>query len=67
MRRSRTGARRSVAAASSDNRNRVGVRLAQVITGDRESIVSVLGDQTCQWFSAIPMPQSRSASIAPSL
>ena len=46
IRRSRIGKRRKAAAAISDDRSRILVRLAQVMTGERDKTAPDLGDQT---------------------
>jgi len=46
IRRSRIGNRRNAAAATNDDRSRILVRLAQVMTGERERTAPDLGDQT---------------------
>jgi len=46
IRRSRSGNRRNAAAAINDDRSRILVRLAQVMTGERERTAPDLGDQT---------------------
>jgi len=46
IRRSRIGNRRNAAAPINDDRSRILVRLAQVMTGDRERMAPDLGDQT---------------------
>ena len=46
IRRSRIGNRRNAAAAINDDRSRILVRLAHVMTGERERTAPDLGDQT---------------------
>ena len=46
MRRSRIGNRRNAAAAINDDRSRILVRLAQVLTGERDKTAPDRGDQT---------------------
>ena len=44
--RSRIGNRRNIAAAINDDRSRILLRLAQVMTGERDKMTPDLGDQT---------------------
>jgi len=46
IRRSRIGNRRNAAAVTNDDRSRIPVRLAHVMTGERERMAPDLGDQT---------------------
>ena len=46
IRRSRIGNRRNIAAAINDDRSRILLRLAQVMTGERDKMTPDLGDQT---------------------